>query len=209
MRLLLVRHAQSEANAVGSLDCTIPGPGLTAFGHSQAAELAVRMRDADVRAVYASRMTRAQQTAAPLAAQLGQRVVILDGIHEVFLGDLNDRVDDEAHSLLDELFAAWMLDGQLERSRPRGETGTAAERRIRADLDILRSRHGDTGGAVVLVAHGMSLRIGATHWADGVGKDFAFRHHLPNTGIVEIDVPPPGDHRRPRVVDWAGLTPVL
>jgi broad specificity phosphatase PhoE len=41
-RLIVVRHAQSEANAVGSLHCTVPGPPLTDLGHEQAKTLLPR-----------------------------------------------------------------------------------------------------------------------------------------------------------------------
>lgn len=206
MKLLLVRHGQSEANAVGSLDCSVPGPGLTERGREQAGRLADRLADEDIRAVYASTMTRAQQTAEALAAQHGLPLQVLDGVHEVFVGDLNERVDEEAHALLDELFTAWLLDGELTRARPDGESAQDAVHRITADLDLVRDRHAGDGGTVVVVGHGMALRLGAVYWAEGVGGPFVLRHPLLNTGIVQIDVPEPGDGM-PRVLDWAGREP--
>src|ERR1700759_1664828 len=96
-RLIVVRHAQSEANAVGSLHCTVPGPPLTELGQEQAGALAETLAGDDVRAVWSSTMTRAWQTAEPLAAALGLVVHQREGFKEAYLGELHDRTDAEAH----------------------------------------------------------------------------------------------------------------
>ncbi|MFN2494754.1 MAG: histidine phosphatase family protein, partial [Pseudonocardiaceae bacterium] len=79
MRLVLVRHGETTANAAGVLDTRLPGCPLSEEGHRQAAELAQRLADEPVVAVYASRALRAQQTAAPVAARHGVAVQVLDG----------------------------------------------------------------------------------------------------------------------------------
>ena len=62
-RLIIVRHAQSEANAVGSLHCTVPGPALTDQGLEQAEKLVATLADEDVRSVWSSTMIRARLSA--------------------------------------------------------------------------------------------------------------------------------------------------
>jgi len=42
--LTWVRHAQSTANAAGIIDTTVPGPGLTALGDSQAQAIAETLK---------------------------------------------------------------------------------------------------------------------------------------------------------------------
>src|SRR3954467_1668490 len=98
-RLVLVRHAESEANVTGSLHCRVPGPPLTELGHEQAKMLVDALADQDVRAGWASTMTRAQQTAAPLATARALELRIHDDLRETDLGDLHDRHDAEAHAL--------------------------------------------------------------------------------------------------------------
>jgi hypothetical protein len=39
--LTLVRHAQSQANAAGVIDTTVPGPDITAWGYGQAVGAAI------------------------------------------------------------------------------------------------------------------------------------------------------------------------
>ena len=84
--LTFVRHAQSEGNASGLIDTTVPGPGITAEGREQAAQVADELRDKDFDGIYASSMVRTQQTAAPLATELDEQVDVLPGLREIAAG---------------------------------------------------------------------------------------------------------------------------
>ena len=71
MRVLLIRHGQTPANVAGSLDTTLPGPGLTDLGLAQADAIPEAVGGEEIGAVFASRALRAQLTATPLAQSLG------------------------------------------------------------------------------------------------------------------------------------------
>lgn len=206
MKLYLVRHAESEANRDHVIACAIPGPNLTDLGWLQAETLADRLNEADVKAIYHSRMLRTLQTATPLADRLGMQMTELEGLHEVNLGDLAERSDVEAYELMDDLATRWNMRGELDFIRPTGESGQDVVDRMIAELDRIRDAHGDSDDAVVAVAHGLCLRTAAQRWADGVTLEFAFRNVLPNTAIIEIDVPRERSER-PRIVEWAGIDP--
>jgi len=80
-RLWLVRHA-APAAAWGEHD----DPGLSELGARQADELAGRLSRPELRCpttVVASPLARAQETAAPLAARLGQPVRVDAGVGEI------------------------------------------------------------------------------------------------------------------------------
>ncbi|NIA14117.1 MAG: hypothetical protein GWP08_08545 [Nitrospiraceae bacterium] len=75
MRTYLVRHGQSQGNLAGTPAPT--DPCLTALGRAQAELAAQRLALEPVRAVYASPMTRALETAAPIARGLNLGVRVL------------------------------------------------------------------------------------------------------------------------------------
>jgi broad specificity phosphatase PhoE len=200
-RLLVVRHAQSEANAVGSLHCTVPGPPLTDLGHEQAKALAESLADEDVRAIWASSMTRAQQTAEPLAAARNLPIQLRDGLKEAFLGELHDRQDDEAHETFEDIYASWLVAGELEaRCAGGGESGAEVRTRWLAVLDEVVA--GLDEGTAVIVSHGAAARLAITEFA-GVDPAWVLAHHLPNTGQVVFDEVDGGWECR----GWAGLWP--
>jgi 2,3-bisphosphoglycerate-dependent phosphoglycerate mutase len=80
MELLIVRHGLPEK--IIRADGTPADPPLDANGQRQAALLAEYLGAEEIDAIWSSPLLRAQQTAAPLAAQLGLAVQIHDGIAE-------------------------------------------------------------------------------------------------------------------------------
>src|SRR5882724_4464827 len=77
--MILIRHGQSEFNAVYSVqrvDPGIPDPRLTELGRAQAAEAAAALAREDVRRLIASPYTRALETAEIIAGALGLTVEI-------------------------------------------------------------------------------------------------------------------------------------
>jgi probable phosphoglycerate mutase len=184
LRLLLVRHGETVANAAGILDSRPPGQPLNDQGHRQAAELAQRLAGEPVVAVYASLATRAQQTATPVAARHGLPVQVLSGVHEVFIGDLEGRHHPEDHQTLHRLYRAWHA-GDLDQTRPGGESAKQVLDRYLADVAAVRSAH--SAGTAVLVSHGAATRLAIVALASNVDGSFAGPRLLPNAGTVLLE----------------------
>ncbi|GAA0508850.1 phosphoglycerate mutase [Saccharopolyspora subtropica] len=187
LRLVLVRHGQTPANVRGVLDTVPPGPGLTELGRQQAQRLAQRLAGEKVVSVHASRALRAQQTAQPLAERHELPVTVVDGTHEVFVGELEGRSDAEALRVFDEIYASWHA-GRLDVPMPGGETGYEAVSRFVAGVRTAIDGAGD--GAVVLVSHGAMLRLAANILATDVTGALANATHLPNTGLIVLEADP-------------------
>ncbi|GAB3489609.1 histidine phosphatase family protein [Amycolatopsis cihanbeyliensis] len=204
MRLYLIRHAQSTANVEGKLNTLPPGPGLTDLGHSQAEALAERLSGEPIVAVYASPAVRAQQTAAPLATTLDLEVQVIEGVQEVYVGDLEDRTDREAVRTYLDTVGPWTR-GELGVAMPGGETGHQVRARYLGAVGELRAKHAERDHddlVVALVSHGGAIRLGAEWLTDNVTAEIADRDMLPNTSVVELESRPGGTWRCLR---WAGL----
>ena len=120
-RLVLVRHGQSEANVAKRLDTRPPGAALTQLGRQQARDIGIDWAH-PVGLVVHSVAARAQQTAAEIAEGLGLDPVEAHGIHEVQVGDLEDRSDAAAIEQFDAIYEDWQR-GKLDVAMPGGETG--------------------------------------------------------------------------------------
>ncbi|MFT7835430.1 histidine phosphatase family protein [Saccharothrix sp. BKS2] len=190
MKLVLVRHGETASNVRMALDSLPPGPPLTDAGVAQAAALAEALADEPVAAVYASTAVRAQQTAAPVAAAHGLEVEVVEGVQEVFCGDLEGRHDREAFEAFLAVAKRWG-DGELDAPLPGGESGRQVLDRYLAAVERLAARHRD-GETAVLVSHGASLRMAALALAVNVGPELARSGLLPNTGRVVLERTPEG-----------------
>ena len=86
--LEFVRHGQAGDNLV--INNEVPGPPLTELGQQQAHNVADLLADDHITGIYSSIMTRAQETADPLAQLLGLPVHELAGLNEIDAGLLAD-----------------------------------------------------------------------------------------------------------------------
>ncbi len=104
-----------------------------------------------IAAVYVTKLTRTQQTAAPLVARLGIDPIIDPDLHEVFLGDweggeFRRRVADGDPIAVD-MYARQRWD-----VIPNGEPSADFERRVRRGIERIAAAHPDQ--LVVAVVHG-------------------------------------------------------
>lgn len=189
MRLILVRHGQTQANLTRALDTAEPGSPLTAEGHVQAARVADALAAEGIRGIFTSHLLRTRQTARPLADRLGIDPVVLPGIREIVAADLEMRSDLESiieyHSVAD----AW-AHGHLDRRMPGGESGHEVFARFGGAVEEARGLVGD--GAAVLFSHGAIIRTWSGYHGRNIDPDFATSRILANTGMVVLDEGPAG-----------------
>ncbi|WP_245645400.1 histidine phosphatase family protein [Pseudonocardia acaciae] len=181
--LVLVRHGQTDSNVIKALDSRPPGPPLNTEGRAQAESTAGVLAAEPITAVYASTAVRAQQTAAPIAARHGLDVAVVEGVHEVFCGDLEGRSDPAARDAFDDVYASW-VDGELDRHLPGGESARQLRERFLPVVARLWRRH---AGMIVVVSHGAAIRLAAGAL---IGEN-ADTRYVPNAGRVML-APVPG-----------------
>ena len=203
LRLVLVRHGQTPSNVTGALDSKPPGPPLTELGRQQAAEVAELLAAQPVVAVYASVAIRARQTAEPIAAAHGLPVQVVDGVHEVYVGDLECRTDDEALSVFRDVFRHWTVLDEHDVPMPGGESASQLLARFLPVVDTIRERHKD--GVAVLVTHGAAIRLTARSLAANIDPELPNEHFVPNAGRVLLEADP-GSSTGWRCLEWAGIS---
>ena len=203
-RLVLVRHGQSEANVAKRLDTRPPGAPLTQLGHQQARDFGIDWAH-PVGLLVHSVAQRASQTAAAIADGLGLDPIEAHGIHEVQVGDLEDRSDADAITQFEALYEGWQR-GNLDVAMPGGETGREVLDRSVPILTNLRVRtldNHDWEGDILVVSHGAAIRLVAAQLA-GVDADFALEHHLGNAQCVVLS---PITDGRWSCVQWGAVLP--
>jgi probable phosphoglycerate mutase len=203
-RLVLVRHGQSLGNVDRRLDTRPPGAELTDLGREQARTFARELSHPAAMIAH-SVAVRAAQTAAEISAELGLPPHEFEGIHEVQVGDLEDRNDDDAIAEFETVYQRWH-EGDLDVPMPAGETGNEVLDRYVPVLTQLRMRYLDYDGwhgDIVVVSHGAAIRLVSAVLA-GVDSSFVLDHHLANAESVVLA---PITDGRWSCVQWSTLTP--
>ena len=140
-----------------------------------------------------------------VASSLGLDPVEVHGIHEVQVGDLEDRSDADAIAQFDAVYDEWQR-GVLDVPMPGGETGLEVLDRYLPVLTHLRVRYLDDhewAGDILVVSHGAAIRLVAAQMA-GVDADFASEHHLANGECVVLS---PITDGRWSCVQWGPVLP--
>jgi broad specificity phosphatase PhoE len=203
-RLVLVRHGQSYANVDRRLDTRPPGTELTPLGRDQARAFA-RAATSRPGLLLHSVATRAVQTAAETSAEVDVPASEVTGIHEVQVGDLENRSDDDAIAEFNAVYRRWLA-GERHVPMPGGESADQVLDRYLPVVTDLRTRYlddDDWTSDIIVVSHGAAIRLTAAVVA-GVDSSFALEHHLANTEAVILT---PVTAGRWTCVQWGTLTP--
>jgi broad specificity phosphatase PhoE len=194
VKLILARHGRTEGNVIKALDSRPPGMPLDEVGRAQAEDLARRLAATPVAAVYASRATRAQQTAAPVAAAHDLPVVVLDGVQEADCGELEGATDPASHERFQDVYEAW-LNEEFDARLPGGESALEVRARFVAAVEAVAE-----DGPVVVVSHGAAIRLGV----GALLGEGAETRYVPNAGLVVLT----GTPGRWALEHWDGAEPV-
>lgn len=185
MKLYVARHGETDWNSEHRMQGWIDIP-LNATGLGQAEALAGRLTEAGIKPerIYASPLTRARQTAAPVAERAGLTVTLLDGLKEIGFGEWEGLIyNDEIAARDPEIYAAWRAD-RYRNAAPGGENcRTVIDRLAPAMKRILD----DGEGTVLIVMHGAVLKT--LYFAvNGLDfKDFATVPVIGNGEYTEFD----------------------
>ena len=153
LRVLLVRHGQTEWNAGSCVGEHFRGRidiGLNATGIAQARSVAAYLAPLQVRAVYTSPLKRALDTARPIAQAHGLDVTPLPGLLDIHYGQWGGRSLDEVAAQWPELYRLWKTMPHLVQI-PGGESLDDVRRRVSEGLEQVFAGHDRQ--IVVLVGH--------------------------------------------------------
>ncbi len=205
LRLLLIRHGETDWNASGRYQGQMDIP-LNEAGIEQARILGCRLRNelsgsidpggppVSINAIYASDLARAWQTAEIVGAACGLAPRPEPRLRELSFGEWQGLTYQEIGERDPEALAAWNRD-RVNCRPPGGESLGAMAARVR---DLLDDVHRDTrDGTVALVSHGGTIRIILCVLLGHPLADY-WQFAVDNTAIAEIEVRPLG----PVVVRW-------
>ncbi|MDO5048969.1 MAG: histidine phosphatase family protein [Actinomycetaceae bacterium] len=192
MRLVLVRHGQTQSNTTHALDTAMPGANLDEVGVKQAQMLAdnfEKLVGAEPSTIYVSPLDRTRQTAAPLERKFGITALVREGIREVIAGDLEMSTDPEDITTYLKTLLSW-VEGDLDAQMPGGEDGWQTRARfgnvLNEALSDTREIYGDDS-TVVIVAHGAISRFIFATLSEDVTPELVARFPMHNASTAVLE----------------------
>lgn len=185
-RLLLARHGETawnrERRFQGHAD-----PPLSDEGRRQARQLADRLADTPLAAIYTSDLARARETAEIIAARKGLAVDVVAGLRENDIGSWTGLTVDEVRGFFPDDYVRWES-GQGFGWRD-GEQYPEMAARVVAAVRGIVAAHPDS--SVLVVTHGGPLRAIRAH---ALGLDYEASRQtfggLANCELCEVELDP-------------------
>lgn len=153
--IILVRHGETEWNRLGRLQGHLD-IGLSPLGHEQARLLAARLAREQAAggrfdACYSSDLSRARQTAEPLAQALGLSVNLMPQLRERNFGVFQGHDKAQIATVFPEAYRLWQS-RDADFAPAEGESQQAFYDGVCRALSSLARRH--AGQRIICVAHG-------------------------------------------------------
>ena len=158
--LLLIRHGENDYVKQGKLAGRLPGVCLNETGRQQAQRLAELLSKAPLKAVYASPLERAQETAVPLAHSHGLDVQVRPELIEIDIGAWTDQPLKALRRRRE-----WKT-VQLAPSRfrfPGGETFAECQQRMVNELEALCQQH-TRKEIIACVSHADPIKLAVAYY---------------------------------------------
>lgn len=203
-RLILVRHGETDWNRELRFQGQVDVP-LNATGREQAQRVARRLARDEVHQIVTSDLSRARQTAEPLAELLARRgapdPLAHSGLREQSFGLVDGMSVDEIKRVHPAAWNRW-VDFEADYAFEDGESTRHFHARVIAALRELVLAH--AGKTLVVVTHGGVLDM-VWRSAHRLPLDGPRQSHIPNGGVNRVHAHVDVDPHRLDVLEWADI----
>ncbi len=183
MRLIIVRHGESEWNRIHRYQGQIDSP-LSELGLRQAAALAERLRSEKIDHIYTSRLQRAARTADAIAAHHpGVPVTPSEALLEIDHGEWQGKYAEEISTQYADGLSEWR-EHPTRSQMPSGESFSNILKRTLDFLEAITASHKDQ--TVIVSTHDVVVKILVAD-ALGMNMDRINRIWVTNASISVIE----------------------
>lgn len=184
MRLILVRHGETDTNKAG-LALGRADVELNEHGRWQAQRLAIALRDEAIAAIHSSPLKRALATAEPIASSHGLDVQVDEGLIEMDIGEMEGLTFQQVGERYPRFLQAWLGGQAAHEAMPGGERLLDVQERAWQAIERIRQRQEQ--GTVAAVTHNLVI---ITLLCRVLGLELAnfrrLRHSLAARSVLEM-----------------------
>lgn len=180
-RFYLVRHGQTLWNVERKYQGQSDVP-LTKIGKLQAEQVADKLKDKDIKAIYASDLSRTVHTAREIAKHHNLEVINDKDIRELSLGVWEGLTFNEVNERWSKEFREWQ-EKPFEIKPPEGETLTDLYNRT--GRFMMRAAKAHPKEKIIVVTHAGPIRAILAQILN-LKRDFFWKFKISNTSVTEL-----------------------
>jgi len=180
--LLLIRHGENDFLKTHRMPGQLPGIHLNDIGRAQAEAVANTLKSQPIKAIYASPLERAVETAEPLASTKKLEIQLVDALKDTDIGKWQGRSLKALNRL-----KYWRV-VQFAPARvkfPEGETFYQTQARVVQALDVICQKH--KKDTVTVVMHADPIKLVVAHYI-GLPLDQFQRLRVDPASITTLEI---------------------
>lgn len=183
MKIYLVRHGETDWNLSSRIQGQTDIP-LNENGRKQARELsgAVREKGLLLDRIYTSHMVRAKETAEIAGQDLGIEVRVLEGVHEINMGEWEGYTWPQVREMFLGEYGKWYVNRRYQ--IPPG--GESYEQLLHRVVPAIRKAASESGEACLVVTHSAVIMTLLSYLNEKPFEDMAKNFKTKNTELVEL-----------------------
>jgi len=179
MKLIFIRHGETNTNSKNLTHQTNDITGLTSLGKQQIKKVTKLLKDKKVEKIYSSPEKRAQESANLINQQLSLPIEILESLRERNWGTLEGKPWIEIEKKLKQM----SLTERFTFIPPEGESWKQMEKRLKKAIhNIVQTNK----SSVCIITHGGTLR-GLLPILKNVPKQESFKYDFKNASVTIFD----------------------
>ena len=155
LTIYFLRHGETTSSVSGGY-CGVIDLDLTPEGYQMAKDFASKYQDMSWNAIFSSPLTRAIQTAKPLADVIGMGIQQRNGLREIAYGNWEGKTPQEVNQEYHDEYVRWLADPGWN-SPTGGEKGIDIARRSNEVLEEIEQNY--QSGNILVVSHKATIRI--------------------------------------------------
>jgi probable phosphoglycerate mutase len=179
--ILLIRHGETDHVKKGRLAGRQVGIHLNEAGQAEAVQLADKLKDIPIKAVYSSPLERTMETARPIATTLGLDIVPRAGLTETDIGEWTDKTVKQLRHL--KLWKSIQNYPSVTRF-PGGESIVEAQFRLTQEINGLFQLH-EAKEIFACVSHADPIKLGIAYFL-GLPLDFYQRLSISPASVTTL-----------------------
>ena len=182
MKLIMVRHGESQANVKG-IYSGWTDYDLTERGKEQAEKAGEYLKNINIDKIYSSPIKRALKTAQIISSQINKDIKIIDDLKEINFGIFDGKTHKEIIKVYKDEYENWVKN-YIKHRISQGESLEDLYNRINNFINKLKKDNNDK--TYLIVTHGGVIQVLITILLDlDIEKMWNFK--IPTGAIVEVE----------------------
>lgn len=183
MIIYLIRHGETEYTKLGRIQGRLPIP-LSDEGHTQAKEIAIKLKTLNATHLYSSPLTRAKETALPIAELTKLPIIFDELLVERHYGTWQNKQWDTIFENNPNIKDEWKQKG-IDFAPPEGESIKEMINRTKKFIKKISNKHKDND-KILVITHGGMIKMFLGNSKE-IPKNTYYNQKIIKTGsIIEL-----------------------